>query len=161
MALTSGTSIEAFDTQTQLTVATPGTVADGAFSVTGDVDDWTNTNDASFASFVLAAAMPTAQPTAEKSTINLYARPMAVQSTNNTEAPDGTNLDGIYLGTFIYDNSVAVDTLQYMTIADAPLPNINSQQVIEFYINNETGGANAISNTWDLWITPKGFKVVA
>ncbi len=160
MALSEGTSVEDFGAQTLCNVATPGTVADTDFSVQSDCVTITNTENAAHASFVLAAAMATAVPVAEKTPIHLYCRLLNVKGTDDEEIPDGDNHDGHYLGTFYYSNNVAVDTLQYMSIPDAPMPNGKAAQEYEFYINNETGGAQPIKTDWDLWITSKGFTTV-
>ena len=73
------------------------------------------------------------------------------QSTNDMPTPDA-NFDGIYLGSFTVDN---VTSAQYLVLADAPIPSVNTSQTIEFYIGNECG--QTLSAGWDLWITPKTY----
>ena len=157
MALASGTSIEAFGGYAEVTDATNDTVVNDAFSLQTDLDsttpEWTNSDDASFASFRLDATWASA-PTVN-TPVNLYARLIEVDGTNDEPQTDAT-YQNHYLGSFIVD---AVTSAQKLVLADAPLPNGNTSQKIEFYIENKTG--QTISANWRLYVNPKGFAVVA
>ncbi len=89
MAISTGSAIEFYGTQDTVT-AGGGTssVASAAFSVSGDVvsGGWTNDDDATMASVVLTCAYSVA-PTANRS-VNLYARLMNIDSTNDQITPD-------------------------------------------------------------------------
>lgn len=145
MAISTDSAIDFFGTQDTVT-SSSSSVADGAFSVTADITQWTNDDDAPSASMTLEATYATA-PDANSS-VNLYARLMNIQSTNDQDVPDG-NYQHTYLGSFPLNN---VTTAQYIAI-DVPLPNAYSSQVYEFYIENN--GGQTISAGWDLYVTPK------
>lgn len=146
MPITTNDAIEKFGTQ-DLVTGTPGTVADGAFSVAGDVSTWTNDDDAIMATATALFDWDTTAPDVNSS-VNLYARLLNVQSTNDQDVPDA-NFGHTYLGSFPVND---VLTNQYISI-EISLPNTKSSQEYEFYIENNTG--ETIQNTWDLWITPK------
>ena len=146
MAIGTDAAIEFFGTQDTLGT-TSATVANNAFSVAGDLSTWTNDDDAPTASITLLVDYATA-PTANTS-INLYARLLNVQSTNDNEIPDA-NFQHTYLGSFPINNPSIAN--QYITI-DVLLPNTKTSQEYEFYIENKT--AQTIQASWDLYITPK------
>lgn len=145
MAISKDAVIEFFGTQDTLGTSS-SLVADGGFSVAGDLSTWTNDDDAPNASVVLLANYSVA-PDAN-SAINLYLRPLDVQSTNDQEVPDA-NFQHTYAGSFPVNN---VTTAQYINIQIA-LPNNASSQQYEFYIENQTG--QTLPAGWDIYVTPK------
>lgn len=149
MAISTGSAIEFYGTQDTVT-AGGGTssVASAAFSVSGDVvsGGWTNDDDAPMASVVLTCAYSVA-PTANSS-VNLYARLMNIDSTNDQITPDA-NFGHVYLGSFPLDDTTST---QYIAI-DVRLPNTYTSQVYEFYIQNN--GGQTMSAAWTLKVTPK------
>lgn len=151
MAIGTGAAIEFFGTQDTVT-AGGGTsaVTNGSFSAAADVvsGGWTNDDDAPLASVVLTCAYATA-PTAS-SAVNLYARLMNIDSTNDAITPDADNTH-VYLGSFPLDNTTST---QYIAI-DVRLPNTYSSQVYEFYIEND--GGQTMSAGWTLKVTPKTY----
>ena len=152
MAISTDASIWFFGTQGTITTGTPGTVADGAFSVAGDVDStWTNDDDAPSGAAVLKCQFDTTMPTA--GTIGLYARLLDIQSTNDANAPD-SNFEVLLVGTFQIDFGVAADTDFYTFIDLFSIPSVKSAQGIEWYIKNE-GTGQTIGQNWALYITPK------
>lgn len=150
MAIGTNALIDFFGTEDQVTVATPGAVSSGAFSVTGDVADWTNDDDAPFAMFKLqlTAAGLSGAPTAGE-VVNLYARHIDVEGTDDTPVPDSSYLK-TYLGSFVVD---AADADQVYVIGPVRLPNYYESQVYEFFIENSMS-VNIASGGWDLWVTP-------
>lgn len=149
MAISTDSAIEFFGTQDTVT-AGGGTsaVTDGSFSASGDVvsGGWTNDDDAPMASVVLTCAYATA-PTASTS-VNLYARLMNIDSTNDQITPDA-NFGHVYLGSFPLNDTTST---QYIPL-DVRLPNTYTSQVYEFYIENNAG--QTMSAGWTLKITPK------
>ena len=154
MALATGTSIEAFGGWALVSAATPALVSDDAFSVIASAAAWTNTDDASFASFRFNGNFD-ATPTVNKP-INLYARLINFNGASGDEPIPDSTYHNHYLGSFIVD---AVTSEQYLVLADAPLPNAATSQEMEFYIENRTG--IELNANWALSINPKGFAVVA
>jgi len=150
MAIGTDSAIHFFGTEDEVTVASPGAVNAGAFSVTGDVNDWTNDDDAPMAVFKLklTAAGLSAAPTAGE-LVSLYCRHMDVEGTEDTPVPDA-NYPHTYLGSFIVD---AVDADQ-VHILTAELPNYETSQVYEFFIENNMT-PNIASSGWELWVTPR------
>jgi len=147
MAISTDSLIEFFGTQDTVT-SSSSSVTDGSFSVAGDITTWTNDDDAPMASVVLEATYSSA-PDAN-SVVNLYARLMNIQSTNDQGAPDA-NFQHVYLGTFPLND---VTSAQYIPI-DVKLPNTKTSQEYDFYIQNEAG--QTLSAGWDLYVTPKTY----
>lgn len=146
MAIGTDDAIEKFGTQDEATTGTPSAVADGSFSGSGDVSTWTNDDDAPRAVVLLNATFGTA-PDAD-GFVNLYARLMNVQSTNDQDEPSGT-FEHLWLGSFPTDE---VTSAQWIAI-EVDLPNVASSQEYDFYIENQAG--QQISSGWALYITPK------
>lgn len=148
--MTIGTNdlIDKFGTQDTITTGTPGSIANAAFSVSGDVAAWTNDDDAPFGFFVLKCQWATVTGVANKP-VHLYARPINIDSTNDPVAPSA-NRRSQAIGTFIvYAASVTTD---YYFECVAPLPNSKTSQEYEFYLENQTG--QTISSAWALKVTP-------
>ena len=145
MAISTDAAIEFFGTQVDLDSAS-ATVADAAFSISTDLAVFTNSDDAPQAAivgFFDYAVAPDAN-----SSINLYLRPINIQSTNDQETPD-VNFQHTYVGSFPVND---VTTNQYIAI-DISLPNTKTSQEYEVYIENQTG--QTIQAGWIIYVTPK------
>lgn len=154
MAIDTNTTIHAFGTEDEVTVASPGAVNSGAFSVTGDVSDWTNDDDAVFAMFklkVTAAGWASAPSAGE--VINLYARLLNIESTEDNPTPDA-NFKVTFMGAFVVD---AADADQVLILGPVGLPNYKTSAEYEFYIENDTS-VNIGAAEWQLWVSPMGIK---
>ena len=146
MAISTDAAIEFFGSQDTLGNTTSA-VTDGSFSDgTNDLNAWTNDDDAPLATAVLT--FTTATTGDAGSVINLYARLVDIQSTNDAEVPD-SNFKHVFLGSFPHNNPST--SAQYHAIRIG-LPNTQTSQVYHFYIENQTG--QTISAGWDLYITP-------
>lgn len=150
MAIGTNDSILKFGTQDEVTVAAPGTVANGAFSASSDIVAWTNDDDAPRASAVLKCQFDTTMPTV--GSIPLFARPINIQGTNDAPQPDA-NFQNYLVGIFPIDFGVAADTDFWTAIPEFQIPQMKASQEIEFYIKNE-GTSQTIGTGWDLFITP-------
>lgn len=149
MAISTDSAIDFFGTQTTIT-AGGGTssVADAAFSVSGDVvsGGWTNADDAKEAAMVFAGTYSVA-PDANSS-VDLYLRPLNIDGTNDQDTPDA-NFPHVYVGSFPLND---VTSAQYCTIVIA-LPNVYTSQVYEPYIQNN--GGQTLSAGWTIKATTK------
>ena len=145
MTIATDAAIEFFGTQDTLGTSSAA-VADAAFSVAGDLSTWVNDDDAPQASVVLLANF-TVAPAANTS-INLYLRPLDIQSTNDQEIPDA-NFQHTYVGSFPLND---VTTAQYINI-QISLPNNQSSQNYEFNVENQSG--QSLPAGWDIYVTPK------
>lgn len=145
MAIGTDSAVNFFGTQDTLGTSS-ASVADAAFSIAGDLSTWTNDDDAPQAS--VTALIDYASAPDASSVVNLYVRLLNTQSTNDQEIPDG-NFQHTYVGSFPVNN---VTTNQYVTI-DISLPNGQTSQQYEFYIENTTG--QTIQAGWDIFVTPK------
>ena len=145
MAIGTDAAIHFFGTQDTLGTSSAA-VPDAAFSIASDLSTWTNDDDAPMASVVLLADY-TAAPDAG-SVINLYLRPLNIQSTNHQDIPDANFLH-TYVGSFPVND---VTTAQYVAI-DITLPNTVTSQQYEFYVENQTG--QSLPAGWDIYVTPK------
>jgi hypothetical protein len=141
--------VEKFGTLTSVDDASTSSVANAAFSVAADISAWTNTDDVPQAMFVLKAQWATVTNVANK-LVNIYARPINIQSTNDPVAPSANRL-ATCIGSFtVYAASGSTDYFFESTRCD--LPNLKSGQEYEFYIENQTG--QTIAAGWALWIMP-------
>ena len=147
MAIGTGSLIEFFGTQDTLGTSSAA-VANNAFSIAGDLSTWTNDDDAPRASVTLSCTFSVA-PTAS-SVLNLYLRPLDIQSTNDQDVPDA-NFTHIYVGSFPLND---VTTAQYIAI-DISLPNAYTSQQYEFYVENKSG--QSLPAGWDIYVTPKTY----
>lgn len=146
MAISTDALIEFFGTQDTLGTTTSA-VADAAFSDgTNDLTAWTNDDDAPQASIILSVTYSVA-PDANSS-VNLYLRPLNIQSTNDQDVPDANFLH-TYAGSFPVND---VTTAQYCLI-EIDLPNTKTSQEYEFYVENQTG--QSMPAGWDIYVTPK------
>ena len=155
MALPAGSPINEFDSQVEVTVASPGAITTGSFSVQADNNGtWVNTDDASLAHFLLViqfATMPTAG-----SSITLYARQLNIESTNDAPRPD-TSYEHTRIADFPIDDGSSTAIDMYLALHGIKLPDIKSGQEYEFYLKNNS--SQSISSGWDLFITPASFNV--
>ena len=117
MAIGTNDTIQKWGTQDQIDDGSTATVASGAFSEASS--SWTNDDDAPFAQFVLECQFDTTMPTV--GSIDLYARPLNVQSTNDPGAPDTSNYN-FFIGTFPIDFGVSNDVNFFTVIPKAELP---------------------------------------
>ena len=145
MAISTDSAIEFFGDETTVS-GTTAAVNDGAFSVSGDVNLFTNTDDAPSATLILETTFSVA-PSANTS-VDLFARLFNIQSTNDQEAPTA-NYQHVFLGSFPVKD---ITTIQRTPI-QVVLPNVVTQQQYEFYIRNNAG--QTIPLGWALYIRPK------
>lgn len=95
------------------------------------------------AEFVLSCAFASA-PT-ENTTLDLYARELDIDSTNDADAPE-TTYKPRYIGSFTLNNVTSTQHLKLRAF-DVPL-------VADYYVlNNGTG--QTVSSGWALKVTPK------
>lgn len=141
-----------------LVIGTPKTLEANGASIAnvaiGQADDATYgiVADGSYyphAKFVLSCAFSVA-PT-EGTTIVLCARPLNIDSTNDSEAPEATRL-GTPLGLFTVNN---VTTTQYIECCVEHVP-----WEAEYYLYN-SGTGQTMSAGWTLKVTPYTFKPAA
>ena len=145
MAIATDAAIEFFGTQDTLGTSSAA-VAINAFSIAGDLSTWPNDDDAPQASVILLANFSVA-PNANSS-INLYLRPLNIQSTNDQDVPD-VNFQHVFVGSFPLND---VTTAQYINI-QISLPNNQTSQDYEFYVENKSG--QSLPAGWDIFVTPK------
>lgn len=145
MAIGTDSAIEFFGTQDTLGTSSAA-VANDAFSIAGDLSTWTNDDDAITASVILLANFSVAPDT--NSLINLYLRPLNIQSTNDGDVPDA-DFQHLYVGSFPLNDVV---TVQYILITIS-LPNTKTSQEYEFYVENKSG--QSLPAAWDIFVTPK------
>lgn len=117
------------NTISQANDATYGLVADGAYYP-----------DAEFVLSFTYSVAPT-----EGAVIALYARPINIDGTGDTETPEAA-LPGWYVGSFAVNN---VTSLQYAYLLAQDIP-----KEAEYYIHNNNTG-QTISAGWTLKVTPR------
>lgn len=151
MAFPTGSSTVDHDSQTTVTiVGGTASVADSAFSVAGDVvsGNWINSLNAREMAMVAFFDWNTTAPDANSS-VNLYARPMNIDSTNDGDIPDA-NFQHNFIGSFPVND---VLTNQYIELASLGVPTGKNSAEFQFYIENKTG--ETLVAGWTLKLTPK------
>ena len=130
-------------------------VADGAFSVAGDLDQtWTNTDDAPMATIVFLGTF-TATPTAG-AVVNIYCRPLNIADTTKDHGTTGIDADQLlYLGSCTLTNGTSEQVRQI----EVALPLQQTSQGLEFYVENQ--GGSQLNAGWSLQITPKTYGPAA
>lgn len=151
MAIGTDDSIHKFGTQDSIDDASTSAITDTSFSVAADITAWTNDDDAPLADIVFKWQYPSGTISAGAG-INVYARLMNIQSTNDANTPDASHTNK-FLGRIPVDEGLAATTDEYTDPITIVLPNTYTSQVYEFYFENDTGVT--ISASWAAWITPK------
>ena len=125
--------------------ANGASIANNALAQADDASYSIITDGAYFpdADFVLTATFGTA-PT-EGAVLALYARPLAVDGTADTQVPEITR-PTLFIGSFVVDN---VTTAQTMTLRAYDLPT-----KADYYIHNN-GTGTSVSAGWVLKVTPR------
>jgi len=145
MAIASGAAIDFFGTKDDLD-NTSAAVSDGAFSVAAGLDEWTNDDDALFASVMFEGTF--ASNPAADGVVNLYVQLLNIDGTNDAPVPDA-NYKHDLVGIFHVD---AVTSAQFITEI-IQLKNDKTSQQYQYYIGNESG--QQLSAGWIIHPTPK------
>jgi len=144
MTIGTNDSVDKFGTQDQLT-SSSSAVANTAISVVADMPAWTNNENVDMASVSFKGTLAVSGTAG--TFINLYARKLNVQSTDDDLAPNIT-----FKQTFVGSLAIISSTAQAITI-DIPLPNYKTNSEFEFYIINSSG--QSLNAGWTIYITPK------
>lgn len=151
MAIGTNDLVEKFgSTPTSIDDGSTSSISNLAFSVVGDISQWTNTDDVPRARFILKAQWPTSVSAVINKPVNIYARPMAIEGSNNPVAPGVNRLATLIGKFFVY--AATINTNYWFESTDCWLPNMKTAQPYEFYIENQTG--QTITAGWALWIVP-------
>ena len=157
MTITTDDLIAKFGTQDEVTVAAAATVSDGAFSVAGDVNDWTNDDDVPAAMFVLVLNDLSGAPAAGL-TVGLYCKPLNIVNTTDDHQGPNTNVETIQLGAFLIDAVDPGGANDAYAFGPVELPNFKTSQEYEFYIKNNLGVTIGVgTGDWELWVTPVAY----
>jgi hypothetical protein len=142
-----GESIVVFGT-TKTLEANGGSIANNSIAQADDATYDQVSDGASFmyADFVASFTFGTA-PT-EGTVLALYARPLDVDGTGDTEVPEAARPTR-FVGSFVVNN---VTTLQYAQIQEAIPPKLAS-----YYMHNNATG-QTVSAGWTLKVTPRSYK---
>jgi hypothetical protein len=113
---------------------------DANYTLSSDANNWPD------AEFVLVCAFVTTS-LIEGKQINLYARPLDVQSTNDTEVPEAGRPTH-RVGSFTVNG---VTTTQYIVLDGLFATDLPRSAA--YYLHNETG--QTVSSGWSLYVTPR------
>lgn len=149
MAISTDSVIDFFGTQVSIDDASTSAITDTSFSVAADITTFTNADDTPTCVMVFRCQFATL-PT-DGSVINIYARKLNVEGTNDTSVPDAANLDQ-FIGSFTIDGTKAVTNNMFLSTNWLTLPNHVTSQQYEFYFENQTG--QTISSGWAAFIRP-------
>lgn len=150
MPIGTDAAIEVFGAQDTLGGTATAAVPNDAFSTinaTTGLNTWTNDDDAVMAKMALEVNF-SAAPDAN-SVVNLYARPLNIQSTNDPIAPDATN-QHVFMGSFPLKDGTDAQLIPLLISLLAT--NFQTSQIYEFYIENKSG--QEIPAGWDLHQLP-------
>lgn len=134
MAIGTGDGIWKYGTEDAADDGATSAVATGAYST--DPVAWTNTDDATDASFVLKFQYPSG--TINTGGITLFARLININGTVDEPVPSANWL-GHRMGTFKTGTGMSAVTDYAVSIGPVPLPSAKSQQEYEFYWANNCG----------------------
>lgn len=145
----------------EVTAATPSTVPNNAFSIEADTIDWTNDEDAPYATLHLrfvyqAGALDLTDPH-----VNVYLQEGTMRGVvdNHGPQPAADNRQKA-VGRFSIDvNQLSGDAAAKEYSCTIKLPNHRSGSVYRGYIENQTGVqmAAASGDHWNLWVAPFTF----
>lgn len=143
MAIPTNTPIEWRGT-TKTLEASGGSITSGSVVAADDAnyDTVTDGEGSPNAEFTLGFAFSVA-PT-EGTTLALYARPLDIDSTNDSEVPEATRPTR-FIGAFVVNN---VPTAQYAILVGRNLPKLAT-----YYIHNNSTG-QTVAAAWTLKATP-------
>ncbi len=147
MAIGTNAAVEFFGDQDDLT-SSPALVANGAFSIAGDLATWTNDDDALEAAITLVFEVEVAAD--DNSGVNMYFRALDVDgSTGDDEVPEAE-----YRHTWIaFFPALNGSTALQRSTKRVTLPNYKTSSQWEVYIENLTGQEITVA-TWTVLITP-------
>lgn len=128
--------------------ANGASIASAAFAQANDASLDMATSNYPLCDFVLTVAYTTAPVAGE--VINLYARPMNISGTNDSQVPSANYL-GVYMGSFLLEN-LGSSTTQYILLADVPVP----FGTCDLYLENKVV-TQSVNAGWTLKGTPKSF----
>jgi hypothetical protein len=146
MSIAENAGINFFGTQDTITT-TGGSIANDAYASAGS---WQNDDDSPFVSFVFHGAFTSTMPTV--GSIDLIARLMNIQSTNDEAVPDAS-YPGQFLGSFAIDFNESAGTEFWSILANVQLPVVGAAQDYDFYLLNNATGQTMTAN-WELYATP-------
>lgn len=112
---------------------------DASYSLSADAANWPD------AEFVLTCAFGT--PPTEGRSINLLARLLDIDGTNDASVPEATR-PGHYVGSFIVDNTASTQYLHLQGIVAYDLP-----LLADYYLHNGTD--QTLSAGWKLVVRPR------
>lgn len=147
MAIGTDSTIDFFGTTDQVINVAGAAITDGNFSDSGDLTQWTNDDDAPYAVFAFDLTL-SANPTAGTA-VSLYARPMNVSDTTQDSNEPATTVRHYFLGALPMDSG---GTAQIGVVGPVRLPNMQTSQVYDFYIENNSGASINTGSTVD--VTP-------
>lgn len=113
---------------------------DANYSLSSDAANWPD------AEFVLVCAFASSS-SIEGKQVNLYARPLDVQSTNDTEVPEAGRPTH-RVGSFTVNGVTSTQYIVLDSLYASDLP-----RSAAYYLHNETG--QTISSGWALYVTPR------
>jgi len=144
MTIGTDDGVEKYGTLTDLN-STSAAVADGQYSVAGDLATWTNSDDASRARLALQWQYASGTLVAS-AYLSIHARRINYTGVTDEEVPSD-DYQGAYVGRFLLDDGLATAT-NSQSIADINLEGLKASQEYEFYIKNSSGVQ--ISAGWDV-----------
>lgn len=151
MTITTGAMINEFSAQVDL-ASSSAAVANGAFSVAGDLNVLTLTDDVRELELVLQGDFAAAVDA--NSSVNVYFRSLNIEGTNDQEIPDA-NFQQDYVGSFALND---VATAQYKRLIVTP-PTGKSGDEFELYIENVSG--QSLDAAWTIFYKEKTINTKA
>lgn len=149
MTIATNDLVDKFGTLASVDDGSTSSISNGTFSVAADIGAWTNTDDVRECSFVFKCQFSTVTGVVNK-LINIYARPINIQSTNDPVTPGTSRYAGCIGAFIVYAASTGTD--YFFESNRCSLPNMKSGQEYEFYFENQTG--QTVSSGWAAWIMP-------
>lgn len=124
--------------------ASGGSITSGSVVQANDANYSISADGAYYPSAKFVLGFTFSSTPAEGSVLALYARPLDVDGTNDTEVPESTR-PTVYIGSFVVNN---VTTAQYAELVADIVP-----WAAEYYVHNN-GTGQTVSAGWTLKVTP-------
>ena len=149
MAIGTSAAVWFFGTQVDLE-STAAVVANGAFSVAGDTDDFTNIDDATHVAITVEYRVAVAAD--DNSGVNIYFQALNVDGSTGDDSIPEAEYRMNHMGFFPALNGIT--TIQRSTLAPIPLPVYKTSSVWAVWLENKTGQQIDTTPGFTVFVTP-------
>ena len=152
MTIAANSTIDFYGTQDTVSAGSTTAVSSAAYCDSDDTIDWTNDDDAPYASFVLTMQYPSGTIT----TGGIQLMCQLLNTDGTTDEPAITaNWTGHFLGNFVTGTGMSATTNYALQTGPVELPRMKTSQEYRFMVLNSCGVT--MTAGWTLKVTPVTF----